>query len=118
MKLVEISLLLIALLHTAFGVFYFSDPLLALVHDGVVDAAHGDPARGHAIWFLYAGASWFLIASLARQLSARGLGFPAEFGWGLIVFATIGATVSPASGFWLLFVPGVAALRKPTPASA
>lgn len=111
MQLVSTMLFGIAALHTVFGILYFSEPLSGLLADGIVNAAHGDPSRGHAIWFLYAGVSWALLAILARSMAELGLGAPRSFGWGLLLLAAVGAFVSPASGFWLVFVPAIVALR-------
>ncbi len=101
----------IGALHTVFACVGFAGPLGEIVSDGVLNAA-GGPERRYAFWFFFAGLAFLLLGHTVRTQELRGIPAGATFGWAVVAGALLGVIVMPASGFWLLFVPGVLAIRS------
>ena len=98
--------------HTLFGLWWFAAPLGRVVRAGVWNSVGwSDPGRAAAFWFLATGAFALLAGSLVDDAEARSARLPVRFGWGLTAVALIGGVLLPVSGFWLLLVPGIGALR-------
>ncbi|MEM7412139.1 MAG: DUF6463 family protein [Myxococcota bacterium] len=104
------SLLVIGTLHTLFAFVPFGTLLGEIVADGVFQAAEG-AERGQAFWFLIAGPLFMLFGVSTRRLEEAELALPRSLGWGLLAVAVLGVVVKPVSGFWLLLLPGVLAVR-------
>ena len=105
------SLIAIGVLHVVFAVARFREPLTEIVTNGLVGGAE-TPEQFGAFWFLIAGPLMLLSGLAARSQEAAGSPPGASFGWLLLGSAGLGAAVFPVSGFWLLLVPGVLAIRS------
>ena len=105
-------LLGLAVLHVVFGLIAFRRPLGDMLSDGLVNSTGDDDTRGFAAWFIAAGVGFGCIGLVCRQLERHHVPIPRSLGRALVVWAAAGAAVTPASGYWLLFVPAVAILRQ------
>lgn len=63
------------------------------------------------MWFLYTGVGFALVGLLVSHLERRAVPLPRWIGLVLVAWAIVGIVITPVSGFWLLLVPGVLALR-------
>ena len=98
--------------HMLFGLWWFATPLRLVAREGMWNSVGWSAdQRALAFWFLAAGAFGLLAGSLADDAEARGQLLPRSFGGGLTVLALIGGVALPRSAFWLLLVPGLAALH-------
>ena len=99
-------------LHTLLGLVVFAAPLRELVDAGWVNALGSrDPMRNLAFWFVFGGVFTVLVGHLAdwiERLPSAAL--PRSLGWALLITAAVGATLAPASGFWLVFPAAIGAL--------
>ena len=109
-QLVGSSLLAIGSLHVVFSLVRFRLPLLEIVENGVVAGAH-TPEQFGAFWFLVAGPLMVLCGISVRAQEATGSTPGPLFGWTLLATAVLGVAVFPVSGFWLLLLPGILAMR-------
>ena len=105
----------VGVLHTLAGVALFAPQLRELLAAGLWNAlGDRDPMRNLAFWFFFGGAYVMLIGALAHWIErATGGPLPRVFAWTLLATTALGACMAPASGFWLLLVPALAALRRP-----
>lgn len=105
-------LIAISMLHIFGGLIIYTEPLLAIAHDGWFNAVAPDPLhpyfdREDAFWYLMAAPFIFTIGQLCFWAQARQITLPAFLGWTLLVTATVGCFMEPISGgFWFLIPPG------------
>jgi hypothetical protein len=99
-------------LHTLLGLVVFAAPLRQLADAGWVNALGSrDPMRKLAFWFLFGGVFTVLVGHLTDWIEQLpGGALPRSLGWALLLTATIGVTLAPASGFWLVFPAAIGAL--------
>ena len=108
-------LMLVAALHTAFGLLVFRADLLGMARLGFFDTVGQDPRRAAVAFFMLFG---FLLAVLALATTAmeRTNQHTAlrHMGWALLLLCTLALLLMPTSGFWLA-TPALWALlrRKP-----
>jgi hypothetical protein len=95
----------VAAVHAAFGLWMGRRPLLAIAHDGFVDAVDPHVDRNFVFWFLIASPLLWMLGRFARWLAAEGRRPPAWLGRNLLAVALVGAALMPASGFWLIVPP-------------
>lgn len=105
-------LMLVAVIHTVFGLVVFRADLLAMAQLGFVDTVGQDSRRAAVAFFMLFG---FLLAVLAiattalersgQQAALRTLG------WSLLLMCALAVVLMPASGFWLA-VPALWALLR------
>lgn len=100
----------VALVHTAFALVVFGSDLAALVRDGVIDTVGADARRGAVVWFLLFGPALWLAGQGIDALEARRQPLPRAMGITLLLLASLGAALMPASGFWLALPPALALL--------
>ena len=105
------SLIAIGVLHVVYALVRYHGPLIEIVGNGLIGGAE-TPDQFGAFWFLIAGPLMLLAGVAARSQEAAGLQPGARFGGVLLGSAVLGAAVFPVSGFWLLLVPGILALRS------
>lgn len=107
-------LMLVAAIHTVFGVVVFRADLLAMAQLGFVDTVGQDPRRAAVAFFMLFG---FLLAVLAIAITAlERSGQQAALrpvGWSLLMMCAVAVVLMPASGFWLAGPALWALLRKP-----
>lgn len=108
-------LMTIGIIHATFAIIRFSVPLSGIVADGAWNTTGDNDERGFATWFLYAGIGFILIGLLTNHMERRSMPLPAALGWILLGWAALGVIVSPASGFWLLFVPSALIILQTQP---
>ena len=104
------SILLVALIHTVFGVFFFGGGFAAALRAGafdVVSLAAAPSADGIAFWFFVSGVLAFMLGGLVHYLERLGIAFPVFLPWGLLALTVAGCFLMPVSAWWLLFAPVV-----------
>ena len=107
-------MMLVAAIHTVFGLVVFNADLLAMLRLGFLDTVGQDSRRAAVVFFLLFG---FLLAVLARATTALercGQRTPLrQMGWALLLLCAVGVLLMPSSGFWLMLPALWAMLRKP-----
>ncbi|WP_269632564.1 DUF6463 family protein [Pelomonas sp. BJYL3] len=109
-------LLAVAAVHTLFGLLVFAPVLRAMLAQGWIDTVGTDPLRGAVSWFLLFGLPLALLALCIRPLRQAGQARRLRLlGWGLLGLCAAGASLMPASGFWLVLPPALSLLwpRRP-----
>ncbi|HLO94187.1 MAG TPA: DUF6463 family protein, partial [Burkholderiaceae bacterium] len=85
--------------------------LRGMLAQGWFDSVGADPLRGAVSWFLLFGLPLALLAlcigPLRRAGETRRLRL---LGWGLLGLTALGASLMPASGFWLALPPALSLL--------
>ena len=105
-------LLAVAAVHTLFGLLVFAPVLRAMLAQGWIDTVGTDPLRGAVSWFLLFGLPLALLALCIRPLRQAGQARRLRLlGWGLLGLCAAGASLMPASGFWLVLPPALSLLR-------
>ena len=109
-------LMLVAAIHTVFGLVVFNADLSAMANQGFLNTVGEDTRRAAVVFFMLFG---FLLAVLALATTAlERSGQPAllrRVGWSLLLLCAVAVLLIPASGFWLVVPALWALLRKPTP---
>ena len=109
-------LMLVAAIHTVFGLVVFNADLSAMASQGFLNTVGEDTRRAAVAFFMLFG---FLLAVLALATTAlERSGQPAllrRVGWSLLLLCAVAVLLMPASGFWLVVPALWALLRKPTP---
>ena len=106
-------LMLVAAIHTVYGLVVFRADLLAMARLGFFDTVGQEPQRGAVAFFMLFG---FLLAVLAQATSAlersgqHALLRP--MGWSLLLLCALAVLLMPASGFWLVAPALWALLRR------
>ena len=102
-------------LHSLLGLIVFAAPLRELIDAGWLNALGSrDPMRNLAFWFVFGGVFTCLVGYLIDCIERLpGAVIPRPVGWTLLVTATVGVTLAPASGFWLVFPAAIGALAQP-----
>lgn len=107
-------LMLVAAIHTVFGLLVFRADLLAMARLGLFDTVGEDPQRAAVAFFMLFG---FLLAVLAHATTAMERAdqhaMLRQMGWSLLLMCALAVLVMPASGFWLAGPAIWALLRKP-----
>jgi len=106
-------LMVVAAIHTAFGLVVFRADLLAMARLGLFDTVGQDPQRAAVAFFMLFG---FLLAVLAHATTAmERTGQHAslrQMGWSLLLMCALAVLLMPTSGFWLAGPAIWALLRK------
>ena len=109
-------LMVVAAVHTLFGLFVFRTDLLAMARLGFFDTVGQDPRRAAVAFFMLFG---FLLAVLAQATTALERGGQRTMlrpvGWSLLLVCAVAVFLMPTSGFWLAAPALWALLRKPRP---
>ena len=109
-------LMLVAAIHTVFGLTVFRTDLLAMANQGFFNTVGEDTRRAAVAFFMLFG---FLLAVLAQAVSAleqRGRGVALrKIGWSILGLCGVAVLLMPASGFWLAAPAVWALLCKPAP---
>lgn len=110
-------LIAVSVVHTVFAVAVFGDVLASMARRGFFNSVGNDPLTGAVAWFGLFGALLFICGLAASALEkALTAGPPRSIGWSLLALGTVGVTLMPASGFWLVFPPAIAILVRKVPA--
>ena len=109
-------LMVVAAIHTVFGLVVFRTDLLAMANQGFFNTVGGDTRRAAVAFFMLFG---FLLAVLAQATTALERGgqraMLCRVGWSLLLLCVVAVVLMPTSGFWLAGPAVLALLRKPTP---
>ena len=109
-------LMVVAAIHTVFGLVVFNADLSAMANQGFLNTVGEDTRRAAVVFFMLFG---FLLAVLALATTAlERNGQQAllrRVGWSLSLLCAVAVLLMPASGFWLVVPALWALLRKPTP---
>jgi hypothetical protein len=107
-------LMLVAAIHTVFGLVVFRSDLLAMARLGFFNTVGQDSQRAAIAFFMLFG---FLLGMLAQAVTALEHKGPSaslrNIGWSLLGLCAIAVLLMPASGFWLAIPAVWALLRKP-----
>ncbi len=107
-------LMLVAAIHTVFGLVVFNADLLAMANQGFLNTVGEDTRRAAVAFFMLFG---FLLAVLAQATTALERGgqraMLCRVGWSLLLLCVVAVVLMPASGFWLAGPAVWALLRKP-----
>ncbi|WNG43620.1 DUF2867 domain-containing protein [Archangium minus] len=105
-------LMLTGALHQAVGLVVYREPLLEMVHAGVLNSVGEDTsARAAAFWFLAAGGLMLLMGALCRWVERElNRPLPASFGWGLLGVALFCVVPMFETGAWVFFPLGLRVL--------
>ena len=88
--------------HTGVALAVFHETCGRLLADGWVDSIGRDPQRGLAAWFLLFGAALCLFGMAVDRLESIQPGYRSPaLGTALLLLIAGGASLMPASGFWL-----------------
>jgi len=105
------SIVAIGLLHTVFGLVGFRNILAMLLREGIFNTVNGQPDREMAFWFIFFGFLLIVFGALIDWCESKGIKLPLFLGWGLLTITIIGVMLMPVSGFWLVIVPSIGAIR-------
>jgi len=105
------SVILIGLLHTIFGLIAFRSTFALLLREGIINTVNGQPDREMAFWFTFFGFSMIVFGALIDWCESKGIKLPPAIGWGLLTIAIIGVLFMPVSGFWVVLIPSIGAIR-------
>lgn len=116
-------LIALSLLHVVVGLIIYTEPLLAVAHDGWFNTIASDPFHPYfdrevAFWYLMAAPFIVAIGQLCLWAQAQQISLPAFLGWTLLMAAMIGCFMEPISGFWFLMPPSLlilVAARRASP---
>nr|WP_315490690.1 DUF6463 family protein [uncultured Rhodoferax sp.] len=107
-------LMLVAAIHTVFGLVVFRADLLAMAQLGFFDTVGQDARRAAVAFFMAFG---FLLAVLAQAITALEHQGQQDMlqrvGWSLLLLCAVAVVLMPASGFWLAAPALWALLRRP-----
>lgn len=107
-------LMLVAAIHTVYGLVVFSADLSAMANQGFFNTVGEDSRRAAVAFFMLFG---FLLAALALATTAlERSGQHAllrRVGWSLLLLCVIAVVLMPASGFWLAGPALWGLLRRP-----
>jgi uncharacterized membrane protein YagU involved in acid resistance len=101
------SILLVAAVHTLFGIVFLGSAFAFVIRDGVFDTVRLTPpsAAGTAFWFFVSGFLAFMLGGVVHHLERLDVVFPRFLPWGLLVLTIFGCAIMPVSAWWLLFAP-------------
>jgi Family of unknown function (DUF6463) len=105
-------LMVVAVLHTAFGLVLFRAQWVQLLDAGLFNGVAGDVARAKAVWFGFFGLALFLFGLAVDALENVRAPMPTAIGAAMVIFTLLGILLVPASGFWLVLPLSIAALVK------
>ena len=104
-------IMIVAVIHTLFGVVTFTGEIGEIVTRGVWNSVGADPLIGAVSWFLLFGAIMFVLGAVIDMVErGRVAAFPNVIGIGLLATTITGIVLMPESGFWLLLPPACALL--------
>lgn len=99
------SILIIAAIHTIFGLVVFRSTIAKLFDEGLLNTVNGQPDREFAFWFIACGFFWFPLGWLIDRFEKLSIELPRFFGYALLILGVLAVAIMPASGWWLLFIP-------------
>jgi hypothetical protein len=108
---VGVSLMVIALIHAAFGLVAFHPVLKDLVREGLWNTVREDFTRGAVVWFLLFAWPLFAMGQLVRAHERRGEPVGLGVAVNLTTLIVVGVVLMPVSGFWLALPAAVSLMR-------
>lgn len=109
----------IGALHSALGFAAGAGIADDIMREGFFGTIGGQLNRQAVFWFLFFGFLVVTFGCLLDWLEARALVPPPGIGYGLLGMSVVGASMMPASGWWLLLIPacGLIYRARGTPAT-
>ena len=113
------SILLVAAIHTAFGIVFLGGAFALVIRAGVFDTVRltGASEAGTAFWFFVSGFLAFILGGVVHHLERLGIALPRFLPWSLLALTVFGCVIMSVSAWWLLFAP-VAGMFARTRSSA
>ncbi|MET0387318.1 MAG: DUF6463 family protein [Polyangiales bacterium] len=102
--LIGTMLILVGILHNAVAVIVYWEPLVAILHDGIIASVPDVGDRAAAFWFTITGLVFLLLGACVRDLERQGLALPRSLAPGLLVLTLAIVIPMPSSGAWI-FLP-------------
>ena len=98
------SILVVALIHSVFGVAFFGRALTRVFSTGVFGSITllGPSPVTTPFWFFVSGALAFIVGGLVDYLERLGIAFPTFLAWSLLALSVVGCLLMPLSAWWLL----------------
>jgi Family of unknown function (DUF6463) len=105
-------LIVVAIIHTVFGLLVFHSPLHQIVQTGWWGGIERDPMLSAVTWFMLFGFP-LLVAGIALHAVERTpAAIPVAIAWWLLAGTGLGVALMPTSGFYLLLPPALVLLRR------
>lgn len=106
-------LIAVAVLHTLLAFVFYGRPLRQIADAGIWNSVARDQRLATAGWFVLFGVLLFVCGLAVRALERATAGVvPRSLGWSILLLATLGVVLMPASGFWLAYPPALAILLR------
>jgi Family of unknown function (DUF6463) len=105
-------LMAIGVVHITFGLIRYRAGFSAILSDGLWDTLPGHPDRELGFWFVMSGWGMVFGGGLLHLLETTQPRLPRWIGWTLLLPVVLGIVLEPASGFWALLPPAIAAVRR------
>jgi hypothetical protein len=106
-------LLLVAAVHTVFGLVVFAPVLGDMLGRGLFNTVGPDAKAGAVVWFLLFGGPLALVAWQIWLAERRAAWAELRvLGWGILGLTVLGLLLMPMSGFWLALPAAWGLLRR------
>ena len=107
-------MMLVAAIHTVYGLVVFNADLWAMVRLGFLDTVGQDSRRAAVAFFMLFGLLLAVLAHATTALERSSQRAPLQrMGWSLLLLCAVAVLLMPSSGFWLMGPALWALLRKP-----
>lgn len=106
-----IAIIATGVLHIGIGILGTGQLLRDMAADGVFNSVSPHLDRAAAVWFFMAGGFLILIGLTVNWCIARTGTLPLSLGVSMLVMSVIGVVLMPTSGFWLVLIESVIAIR-------
>ena len=104
-KFSGIFLTVTGIIHTIVALIIAKDIFAEMIRDGLINSTEGDYSRCFSLWFFIVGVILILGGTtLQYYIKKEQKPAPLFLGYAILLFAIIGCTIEPFSGFWL-FLP-------------
>ena len=111
-------LMLVALIHLAFGALVFAEPLQAIGRTGWWGGVERDATLMAVTWFVLFAPPLFTTGLAIDAIERQRGHVPTALAWWLLAVAALGAALMPASGFYLVLPAVVAIFLRARPPAA
>ena len=102
-------IILVGVIHCAFGAVVFFEPLSGILRDGLWNAVSGYAGRPLAFWFVFLGMLTILFGATVDRIEKDQRVFPAFLAYGFSFLTVLSIVAMPVSGGWLM-LPGAVGL--------
>jgi len=106
------SLLVIGIIHTVFGIVVYQGVICELAKEFLINSIGRQPERLAAFWFFITGFCLMIIGGLINWIEKKKIQFPPFLKWVYMALTISGCIMMPASGLWLMLIPGAGLFLK------